>query len=127
MATSKLRPIRQPHDELSAVILRIYPELGALTQRPVRRLAAAVYHLNRKAQIALETFSRSKPVQGISRGTLPHVLGLIENSLDRIQASSEAQHLDRFLAQEGALLAEHRAQWPDLEARWWPEGIERTP
>lgn len=127
MHASQFRQTRQFHTELSAVMLRAYPELASLTQRPVRRLTAAIYQLNRTAQIALDTFNRSKPVQGLSRGTLPHLLGLIDSSLHRIQETSEAKILNRFLSQERPLLAANCAQWPELEARWWPEGTERMP
>lgn len=127
MDTSKFYQTRQPYVELSAVMLRVYPELATLNQGSAKRLAAAVYQLNRTAQIALETFRRSKPVKGLSRRTLPRLLGLIENSLHRIQASSDAKRLDRFLSQEKSLLSANRAQWPELEARWWPEGMERIP
>ncbi len=119
------QPDPQIDGELSGVILRAYPELAALTQDQTKQLAAAVYQLNRTAQIALETFSRSKPVQGLSRTTLPRLLGLIETSLHRIRISSEATRLTRFLSAEGALLAANRAQWPTLEALWWPNGAER--
>ncbi|ETW93425.1 MAG: hypothetical protein ETSY1_39290 [Candidatus Entotheonella factor] len=109
------------------MMLRVYPELASLNQSSAKRLAAAVYQLNRTAQIALETFHRNKPVKGLSRRTLPCLLGLIENSLHRIQMSSDAQHFGRFLSQERGVLGANRAQWSELETRWWPEGMERIP
>lgn len=90
MDAAKASQSLQPYDELPTALLRLYPEVASLTHARTKQLAAAVYQLNRLAQIALAMFHRSQPVQGLSRMTVSRLLERIENGLHGLQVSSDA-------------------------------------